>query len=492
MDDRDHRLFRLLRNCKLDHLLIQIGNALRGMFERNEPVMTVPTVRYDGLAPVKGKVTVASWALSDLAYYAIRESSDFASQTTSIHDLVALCNELTSWEERVAARELQDLSEADTILRFAVGYPQKQFWYQQVSLFPQEFCRQVELLEKIPSRIHSPLDLDDACLGETCLALRPFRVVLFALLAYGIRATDMTYPTSDGTVLKFDEALTSANMKSVIDYYTTDYEEIRMSPNAENHFFLRPLVRTSKDNILNVNQFILARKAVEGPFWAIREHYRKLDSAEFMIEFGSYFEQYVLDLLKAFLRPDQFERIPQKKNAKSADWILHLPKYRIIVEQKAALAALMLKRPYPEINDIYSYLTHLAKGVGQLDATEQAKPDPRVTIKLLVHYETLHLSDGVLRPATLLRMGSSLVSRERIFFLDIFEFEWLVSIIGNDQSVGEAVIERKLQRETEPIGLGREFYQVIPLVTEMKNTYVYDNIDHWHSYIPGLSDRKGT
>jgi hypothetical protein len=480
MVDRDHRLFRLLGTCKLDHLLVQIGNALRGMFERNEPVMTVPAVRFDGPTPVKGNVTVASWALSDLAYYAILQSNDFASSTTSVHDLVGLCNEVTSLDERIASHELRDLSEGETLLRFAVGYPQKQFWYQQVSLLTQDFSRQVEILEKIPSRIHS-----------SGLALRPFRVVLFALMAYGIRATDMTYPTSDGTGLKYDEALSTTNLKSVIDYYTADYDEIRKSPHEENHFFLKPLVKTSRGTVLNVNQFILARKATEGPFWAIREYYRKRNSMDFMIEYGSYFEQYVLDLLNAYLRADQFERIPRVKNTKSADWILHLPKYRIIVEQKAALIALMLKRPYPEIEDINSYLAHLGKGVEQLDATEQAKPDARITIKLLVHYETLYFSDGVLRPATLLQIGSHLASSERIFFLDISEFEWLVSIIGRDESVGQAVIDRKLQREAEPLGLGREFHQVIPLVTEMKNQYVYEKIDHWHNYIPNLSDRIG-
>ena len=31
-----------------------IGNCLRGMFERNEPLMTVPATRYDGLVPMKG------------------------------------------------------------------------------------------------------------------------------------------------------------------------------------------------------------------------------------------------------------------------------------------------------------------------------------------------------------------------------------------------------------------------------------------------------
>jgi len=288
--------------------------------------------------------------------------------------------------------------------------------------------------------------------------------------------------------LKFDKEMTLANMKTVIDYYTADYTEARGSPNAENHFFLKPLVRSSTNKVLNVNEFILARKAAEGPFWAIREYYRKLESADFMNEFGRYFEQYVRDLLNASLRPEQFERIPEKEGVKTADWIIHLPKYRLLVEQKAGLAALSLKRLYPKIEDIKGYLKHLAKGVRQLDDTEQMNLDSRITIKLLVHYETLYLSDGILRPATILEMTPPLASTERIFFMDISELEWLVAVMGNDQSAAEAVIEKKLERESSP-GEGREFYQVIPLVTEIKNTYVMDKIDHWHNYIPGLDER---
>jgi hypothetical protein len=106
MSDADHKVFQLLRQCKLDHLLQQIGNAMRGMFERNEPVMSVPAARLDELAPAAGNVTVASSALSDLAYYAIKESSDFAPRVTSVHDLSLAAHQRSACDDAGKNRSL--------------------------------------------------------------------------------------------------------------------------------------------------------------------------------------------------------------------------------------------------------------------------------------------------------------------------------------------------------------------------------------------------
>jgi hypothetical protein len=452
------------------------------MFERNEPVMTVPATRIDGLVPVKGNVTVAAWSLSDLAFYAIRESNDFRTKNTTVHDLVALCNELTAWDETVASVELKDLSEQDTFLRFAVGFPQKQFWYQERTRLTHEFNRQVELLERIPAQIGSKLDLDGACRSETGFALRPFRMLLLALAAYGVKNTDVTYPMADGTAANFDGVLTAANMKRVIDFYTADYSEFRTSSLEENHFFLKPLVRTSHGRVLNVNQFLLARKAVDGPLWVVRDYFNKRSSADFVNEYGLYFEQYVSNLLRTYLRPDQFQKVSLAKNIKTADWFVHIGRYRLIVEQKTALAALMLKRPYPSITQVDAYLSKLTEGVAQLDTTEFSYPSDKASLKLLLHYETLYFSDGILRTTVLSRTASALHTSERIFFLDIDEFERLIALIGLDEAVAESILEEKLRREPEPLSTGREFSQVISSLTGMQNVYVQHAIDHWHDY----------
>ncbi len=483
MTQPNHKLFKYLRTTKLDHFLVLVANALRGMFERNEPVMKVPAIQYGGLIPVKGNIDVAAWSLSDVAYFAIRETNDFGTRIISVHDLVALCNEFIHWDESVSLKELKDLSDPKTILKFAIGFSQKQFWYQERFRITREFNRQVELLEKIPQQIQSNLDLDKACESETGFGLRSFRTLLFALLLYGVHNSDLTYPSTSGWGARYRPEITPSNLKRIIEYYAADYEEYRFSPLAENHFYVKPIVRTTQQRLINVNQFLLARKVADGPFWALRDHFHKNDSLAFVNEYGRYFERYVSNLLSLYLSSSQYERIPEINGVKTADWFVFTNGYRLIIEQKTALAPLFLKRLYPDIEDISVYLSRLEEAVFQLDSTEHRYADSRITIKLLLHYETLYFSDGVLRRSVVSKVSSSLHSSERLFFLDIDEFEWLIAIIGLDKEIGDRILDEKLRRESGQPGISHEFSGIIPSITGIENVYMLHAIDHWTDYI---------
>ena len=61
-------MFRHLRRIKLDKLLLLIAEEIRGMFNQNKPLKTIPVIRLDGPLYQRGNVTVTAWNLSDLAY----------------------------------------------------------------------------------------------------------------------------------------------------------------------------------------------------------------------------------------------------------------------------------------------------------------------------------------------------------------------------------------------------------------------------------------
>src|SRR5664280_1733829 len=368
------------------------------MFDRNEPVMSVPVVRVDGLYPRAGNVTVTAWNLSDLAYLAIQESSDFQAIEPSVHDLVALCNLFLAWDEQRSREEFAELSNDEFLIKFAVGFSQKQFWYQEIHRLRHEFNRQVELLEVIPAEIGSSAILNEACVAATGFDVRTFRTILFGVYAVAGTQTDIARITSDdGGANKLHPALTAKNVHIVANLYASDYTEVRKSPLAENHFYVKPVIQTSSNRLYALNTYFFAKKVADGPFWAIREHYRVAGSQAFVSAFGGYFEYYVEKLLRHCLHQDRFARVQKPRRGTYADWFLYTSKYRIIVELKSSLAALMIRRLYPDIQAIRNYLDKFQEGILQLDSTEQAYPDPsRTTIKLLVHYETLYTSDGVL------------------------------------------------------------------------------------------------
>ena len=484
MDD-NHRFFQLIRRAKLDILLFRIAEAVRGMFSRNTPIETVPVTRVDGPLQQEGNVTVTAWNLSDIAYLAICESHDFRSWEPSVHDIVAICNEFIGWDELRSKNELEDLNTDDWILKFSVGFSQKQFWYQELYRIVEDFNRQVELLEKIPKEINSNLDLDLACKDITGFEIQPFRALLLGLFVISNNQSDLTTFTFNGTASDFHPEVTPQNIKRIIDFYTADYREFRESKLEENHFFLKPIVRTSSNRLIAINQYFLARKIAEGPFWAIRDYYLKKDSAAFVNEFGLYFERYVENLLSHYLSPDSFYRIPDDVPGLKADWFIYTPKYRLIIEQKSSIAALMIKRLYPDLKSVKSYLKKFEEGVCQLDETEINFGDNnRITLKILLHFETIYISDGALRPQVVASVGSKIKTSERIFFCDISELEILVGILATDANKADDILDKKLLIEPEPFNVGKEFNQIISTIFKTENKYVRGVINHWVQYFP--------
>ena len=99
--------------------------------------------------------------------------------------------------------------------------------------------------------------------------------------------------------------------------------------------------------------------------------------------------------------------------------------------------------------------------------------------------------DAVVNAFRVERVAGQVMNTNNLYFCDIGEFEWLVCIAGVSESVAEDVISAKIAAESQP-GAGREFAQVIPRITNLANTYILEQIDHWGSYIPGLKQTAGS
>ena len=206
--------------------------------------------------------------------------------------------------------------------------------------------------------------------------------------------------TFDGTASNVHPALAAWNVQQVAALYAADYQEF-LNLHSGKTFYVKPVVRTSSNRLLAVNTYMFAKKMADGPFWLIRDYYLNLGSQAFVTAFGMYFERYVEKLLQQCLSSGDFARVPAPSSGKYADWLIYTKHYRLVVELKSSLAALMLRQLYPDVDSIRNYLKKFQDGVIQLDSTVLAYPDnSRTTVKLLVHYDTLYFSDGVLRPCS--------------------------------------------------------------------------------------------
>lgn len=477
-----HKLFELLSQTRLDALLYRIAEAIRSIFASDQAYLSMP-LHGVGRGETKSvDLLLTAWGLSDLAYHAVCHGSDSRSGVPTLSDLAILCNELVGLDEDLSNQQIGNLAAAESTIKFAVGHSQKQFWYQNKGSIRAEFNRQVELLEVLPTVMKLPMDLDDDCQQATGWPLRSFRTLLWALYAIAGQRSNVTKLTIPDELKRLHPVLTAENLQAIVALYSANYQEVRDAPLKENYLFLKPIIETSGKSLIAVNQFMIAKKTADGPFWAIRDLYLRRKSAAFANEFGRLFEKYVEKLLGTYLAPDRYFRIPEG-DVKLADWIVQGKRYRYIVEQKTAIASLEIKRQYPDMDRVRGYLSRLEDGVLQLDSTERQYHEDVDTVKLLLLYETFYFSDAILRPVVVRGIRDRLQSERSIHFIDIDEFEWFVEILGKEPEKADSIIDKKRELESVGLGSGIEFWQVIPKVVTSKKEYIYSRLDHWDKYI---------
>lgn len=487
-----------LRRYKLDNLLRLIGMRVRRQFDEGKPVTEEILEQRDGPLVRRGPLTITAWYLSDLAYLAIKNSHDFALRIPSEKDLLELMNLFLERDGRISRAWLEELNENDKALAFAIGFSQKQFWYQEPYRIHSEFNRQVQILEVLSNRASRDLGLDRICERATGFDLRTFRKLVFALHAVADSTTDLTHFTFDGTAQELDQTLTAANVHRVMDFYTADYQKIRVSPLAENAFFSYPVVRTAADRRIVVNQYFLARKIADGPYWILRDYFMSLsnraDQEAFVRHFGELFDLYFEGLLGYYFPQESFRRVPERTGSRNADWILEYHDWIFVIELKSSFLPLAARRNYPDPRVIRRYVPILSDGVRQLDATAHTITDHDRLLKILVHYEPLYVSDGVLRPLAIEMCSGDLLSQARIFFCDLEDIESLFQVMHDTPDLAQTVLLEKLDLDCRKDGtaIGKEFHQVIERHKSLEiNRFAHHEIDHYSTYMLPYLPRGG-
>jgi len=484
--NKSSALYRNLRHFRLQSLLLRIGDASREMLKRKEPILSVPVERRRDVIRQTGNVTLSAWSLCDLAYFAIYVTNDFRGSDPSVHNLVSLCNDYLQYDNDFSRQKLDEQDARYLKLQILIGLSQKQFWYQEPSRIREEFNRQVQILERISERCNLKSKLDQITSLRVGLPVSDLRAVLFALFAVNMHSSDLTAIILKQPLDHIHPALTSANLNSIASHYAADYCEYRSSSLQENYFHVKPIVRTTKNRLVVPDAFMLCKKMADGPLWIIRDYYKDAGSHAFVNLFGNLFEVYMKDLLSACVDPSNYSRVPKPQSGKFADWFVTSPHFRLIVEQKAAMATMMMKKQYPELDDVNVLIKRLSKGLVQLDETEERHPDnERETVKFLVHYDTFFVSDGILRPEAIALKQNELRSTRNLFFCDIGEFEWLMSVLASSVDSFENIIRAKIDKQ-DSAAEGIELSQIIPKHSPIGNTYNHQNLNHWETFLPNL------
>ena len=488
MTDPASTFYRRLKTFQLTDLLVQIGDLSKLLFENDNSVIEVPYTQTVGPYRRKRTMTVTAWWLVDIAYYAIQNTHDFAPSVPTRQDLMQIYSDYLQFDEKRTKQTLGTSPATEDLMTYLFGLSEKTFWYQELFKTKGRFNRDVELLEIVPTKVGSDIDVNEIIVESTGFNIRQFRKLLLALFTASLKQADLSTLTENGTAVRFDPVLTRDNLMRVVEMYSADYSEYRSSSLNENYFLVKPIVRTLHHRYVAISPFLLSRKMYDGVFWQIRDFFHTKttgDRQRFTNGFGKLFEGYVENLLNHYLPPEQYQHIDQS-GERVADWIISSPNYTLIVEQKSTVMSLMLRTPYADTQIFEDYQERLVEAVEQLDSSESRYCDnPGANPKLILLYDEILMAENILRDKIVALANDRIENHENYFFVHIDDFEHLMQILSENPNTFDQIMNYKIIVAPSNPGEGQEFYQIIPRFYDKGNLYIHNVINHYDKYLAG-------
>lgn len=462
-----NELEREIKKYKLDELLILFADQSKELFLNNIPFKEVEWKRYIGGLLQVFKQPLPAWGLADLSCLAIKLSNDYRSSNPQVDDVYKLNNLLAKVSDDEAKRKKTDISQQDMKAHILFGLSQKQFWYQEIiraTNIYYNFLRYYILLHEIPLLCPTHRFPDEDLFDTTGFNINNFSQLLMAGFAYNYNSSSLiNLKISDELKEKFS-ILTEDNLSKCLDFFIGDYNFYRTTSIPNNPLYIKPLIRTDKGKLIISNAFIWARKLYEGIYWIIRNKYMEEGSQAFTNKFGEYYEKYIEEVLRYYLKQNQYRRIINKGERNKADWLIETDQYILVVEQKSSLMTISLKEEYPSLTILDEYLTkNFKEAYIQIAETIKAIGESSKTvIKLILHFEKFFLGEAIIKDRVNQLFKDSINDLSNYFFIETEEFEKLIQILSEDEDVFNKIIEIKLSyEEKHPLAEVIEFNFII-------------------------------
>ncbi|WP_319201363.1 hypothetical protein [uncultured Ilyobacter sp.] len=460
-----------LKKFNLQELLYLISEETREMISKED---FKKDIFYYSRKKIPKKTWVLPWNLLKLSFLAIKQSNDYRSTIPKEKDVYRLATYFNNNDKNLFENpQFKKLKYDDEkLLIILFGLSQEQFGYQLCHKNYEGFIRSIILLNIIPKEINSKLNLNEVLKEEVGFNIDSFNELLYILVGFSFIRTDFNNIKIKNDVTKRLPSVTEENFKRIINYYTINYSEIRNNSLGTHNFSGKPIIKTDKNKLIISNHFMMSNLLSYGLYWVIRNHYRVKGTQEFTDEFGRYFESYAEKLFKHYLPNNMYEKIPERENMEMPDWKIETEKYILLLEQKSTLAPIKVKGMSPDINGLRDYMKKFLKAIKQLDSGEKVYENGKQTIKIIVHFETLYVSELLKEP--LLRIPKLNPSKyENLFFASMDELEILIDLLNKNEKLFEKIIEEKLRVEKESnLQDGRSFDKIFEKYDINENNYI--------------------
>lgn len=482
--------FDLLRKFTLDELIMYVNNYSSLIFKSTDTEMSgvlkaeLPLKKEGSNIITKKEVFVMSWMLIDLVYYAILNTHDNRGKKLDDENeflLLVLANQ--DFHEKNEKTIIEHIKNKHYEFKFYLWcFAGEQFKFQTKGCDRYRVAREIYILLDISKRFNRQIAVEDVIKTE----IGTDWIIVLSILEF-ILLTSLYSPNIYEYIdfITGDKKISMEEYDSVVDYYTADYEYIKNTNLKRQIFYSKPFVRTNKGEVLSTNVYLNSMIYEHALLWIVRNHYNRTNNQNFINDFGEWFESYFYEMLNTYIDAKNIIRIPTE-NIKSADWIITLGGYKIIIEQKSALLGLMAKQQIPDIKVINTFIErNIIKAIRQLHNTEVAY-DLVKTPKIILLYDD-YLKAEILDDV--FEMECCDIDNDGYYWLvTIDEMEDLIALYSNNKDVFQDVMEDKINRELNKPLEGKSLTQLfnehkiergLYLRNEMINKYkklIDDNI----------------
>lgn len=389
-------------------------------------------------------IIIQPWQFPDLIYKSIKYSNDYRGDQNLSRNkfLLILCitNEYMESQTIPLTNELH--SELD-ISSFTYGFGAEQFKYQTTLICCRNLIRELYIIFSLTKKQSSIIKPDEIVKEEIGVEWQDLIVVLYGIFIDSLFHQDINeavnYLNLESSKNKYEI------FKKATDHYSIDYSKIRNNSLERQVFYVKPYIRTQRDNLITASVYLNLFIVEHAVFWIIRDHYfnkTKNEQQTFTNEFGHLFEYYLKELLEHFHVNHQ--KIKEESKSKRTDWLLKMGKYNILIEQKSTIFPLNIKQ---QLTDFKSYKKEIRKivykAIQQLNETENDLHIENPIKKILCYDNYIYAN---ILPNIFEEEDCKVKNDGRYFIANIMEIEMFIELGMTKYDIFEKVIAEMLRR----------------------------------------------
>lgn len=470
----------LISKYKLNFLLDFLANASKKIFDTDKGFLEYNYYTPIGNYKKKTRILVTSWDLLEISYYAILYCNDNNLYIiNSTNEFIILVNEYHIFNDEISKRHYDKFSEKKhNILYQLLGMSFEQFSCQEKTWIIEDFNRYYHIICKLANE-HPEYMINTNDVIETEVNMQTDCFVQILVLIFCLAQKDkyiLDIPESY-YFQKQESILTYNNLKQVVDYYSTKYNNVRESKLGKQILYTKPFIITQNDKVFSPNFFLIPYTFSNGLYWIVINYYYKQNSQRFVTAFGHLFDIYIEELLNKYIRKENYKRIMENKE-KSADFIIEFDKFVFIVEEKSSLLSLMSKNQLPDIELIDKFIQkNISQAIAQLDNSSKHIITEKILIKVILLLENFRV------PEVIEMIYPSELNKDKLLWIiTIHEFERLLALYKNDPDIFNKVIDDKYHLELEKSNQGRTLTRLLSQYNQSENEYIINEINYFEKF----------